>query len=155
MFIDTIMESVNHDLDETFAFGKTRAERGGARFKTKDSMWTYMTDNKGQHQHSFNGAKGTAQIFCNAAETGDAQEDGGKSRAVRKVIRTLIEANGGNGELVKKKIETNRRGVVWFKDDRVAEWKVENGCAGKMKLMGEMLQLEDAFNTLMDFKKPE
>ena len=101
------------------------------------------------------GAKGTAQIFCNAAETGDAQEDGGKSRAVRNVIRTLIEANGGNGELVKKKIETNRRGVVWFKDERVAEWKVESGGAGKMKLMGEMLRLEDAFNTLMDFKKPE
>ena len=76
-------------------------------------------------------------------------------RAVRKVIRTLIEKNGGNGEQVKKDIETNNRGVIWFKEERVAEWVEEMGCDGRMRLLGAMVQHESYFMALMDSKKSE
>ncbi len=154
-FIDNILESVKGDLQETYAFGKTRAERGAARFTTKTAMWAYMTKNKGKHQHLFKGAKGEAKIYCNVDDNGGVGGGGGKVRAVRKVIRTLIETNGGNGELVKQSIETNNRGVVRFKDERVAECIEEVGGDGHMKLLGAMVQHECHFKALMDNRKSE
>ena len=64
-------------------------------------------------------------------------DGGGQGQAVRKIIGTLIEAHGGNGQLVKKDIETTQRGVLLCKDERVAAWEVIGG-ERRMKLMGEM-----------------
>ena len=39
-------------------------------------------------------------------------------------MRTIIEENGGNGQVVKEHIHANyRKGILWWKDERVAEWK--------------------------------
>ena len=118
-----------------------------------------MTDNKGKRQHKFSGDKGTSSIYCNV-DSAQAVGEGGqqewkKDRAIRKVIRTLIEANGGNGEEVKKKIDSNRQGIIWFRDERVAESKVEQGREGYMKLKGVMLEHEASFTTLMECKPKE
>ena len=118
-----------------------------------------MTANKGKHQHTFSGTQGQAKIYCNVDTFRgggvDADPEWKKGRAIRKVIRTLIEANGGDGEAVKKDIETNNRGVVWYKDERVAEWKAEKGQEGNMKLVGAMLPHEAAYRDLMENKTPQ
>ena len=52
-YIDDKMKDVKTDIEEIFAFGKTRAERGAARFKTGETMWKYMQANAGNHKHAF------------------------------------------------------------------------------------------------------
>ena len=64
-----------------------------------------------------------------------------KEKATRKVVPTLIEANGRNGVEAKKHIGPDyRTGIVIPKDERVAVWTDEAGKGGHMRLMGAMLQ---------------
>ena len=113
-----------------------------------------MTKNAGHHKHNF---KGTP-VYCNvdgrhnqAGE--DEDKDKGKVRAIRKVVRVIIEQNGGDGPSVKKDIDANYpRGIVWWKNERVAEWSAP---VGKMSLMGWAKQHEDAFAHLMKPKAAE
>jgi hypothetical protein len=152
-FIDKVMTGVKDAVEETFPYGKKRAERGGARFKSKEDMWKYMTENKGRHQHQYEGKKGHAKIYCNvdSAEGGYKSGDPAmmKNRAMKKVVRTIIEANGGDGPSVKKTMDTSYpKGVVWWKDERVAEW-TENEGTGYMKLLGYMLQHEATFKAFL------
>ena len=42
------------EIEETFAYGRTRAERGAARFKSEEAMWRFMKKNAGKHQHTYN-----------------------------------------------------------------------------------------------------
>ena len=93
--INDKVKSVEADIEEVFAYGKKFAESGAARFTTKEAMWSYMTTNAGDHQHEHNGGK----IYCNAVSGGNAddQETTLKVKAMRKVVRAIIEANGGDG----------------------------------------------------------
>ena len=138
-FIDNVMKDEKDNLQETFAFGKKRAERGGARFASEACMWKYMTERAGKHQHDYKAGK----VYCNVdgpAESSDAERE----RAVRKVVRVIIESNGGDGQAVKKDIETNyKREIVWWKDQRAAEWK-----EGRMVLMGAAAGYLEAFEAL-------
>ena len=141
-FILNVMEPAMSDVEEVFAFGKTRAERGAARFKTTDSMWKYMMDNSGNHKHLF----GSTHIYCNADSVGAQEDQRKRERGVRKVVRMLIEQNGGNGEAVKQYVETDyRRGVVWFKDQRVAEWR-----DNQMHMVGEAVKWSAALQALLE-----
>lgn len=63
------MADVRSDIEETFAFGKMRAEKGGARFKTGKAMWKYMKANAGNHKHSFNEKSIYANVDINLKET--------------------------------------------------------------------------------------
>ena len=143
-FIDQIMQPVKDDIEEVFAFGLKRAERGAARFKDDKAMWKFMTDNKGQNKHSFQ--DGTS-IYCNV--DGVAQPDSDKAqkdKAVRKVVRAIIEQNGGDGGAVKPYLDTDyHRGLVWWRDERVAEWT-----DGRMRLMGAGSAYQEAFDLLMN-----
>ena len=77
-------------------------------------------------------------------------EDAAREKGVRKVVRALIEARGGNGAEVKKDLDASyRKGVVFYRDVRVAEWVPAEG---RMKLMGEACQLQAAYDILMGTK---
>ena len=105
--------------------------------------------NKGKHKHDF---KGQAAIYCNADATGgtEGDEDWERERAVRKVVRTIIETHGGDGPTVKKDLEANyRRGIVWYKDDRMAEWKAEGDEKPDMKFLGPGVRYEEAYRKHM------
>jgi hypothetical protein len=141
-FIQTVMKPVEDDIEEVFAFGRSRAERGAARFKTKESMWNYMSHNRGEHQHKYQ----DDTIFCNVdSQAGGDTEKAAMEKAVRKVVRTIIEKSGGDGPAIKKLIETDyRRGIVWYREVHVAEWH-----DGSMGLLGEMQQFADHFTALL------
>jgi hypothetical protein len=116
-FIEGKMADVRSDIEETFAFGKMRAEKGGARFKTGEAMWKYMKANAGNHKHSFNEKSIYANVDINLKET---SADETKVKAMRKVVRIVIEKNGGDGKEVKKHLETKYgKGRVWWKDERI------------------------------------
>lgn len=141
--IDEILQEVKADVEEIYSFGK-RATRGAARFKTSESMWKYMTKHAGNHVHEYFGNN----IYTNVdSPTGGDQRE----RAVRKVVRVIIEQNGNNGKEIKKDIDTDYvKGIVWWKDERVAEWD-EGQC--KMELKGDVKEYAEQFKTLMEQKQ--
>ena len=146
-FIDNILKKVTDEVEESFAYGKKRAERGAARFKSSASMWNYMTANAGEHKHSFKGNT----IYVNA-DGGRTRNDTEKEmeKAVRKTVRLIIEKNGGDGKTIKKTIDTNyRKGVVHWNDERVAEWNV---LEQNMILKGSLLEHKGDFDKLMSSK---
>ena len=51
-FIKETLGEVSEELQETFAYDRT-GTRGAARFVCEDSMWRYMTDNKGKQRATF------------------------------------------------------------------------------------------------------
>eukprot|EP00973_Karenia_brevis_P016521 2262675-Karenia_brevis.AAC.1 len=57
-----------------------------------------MKDKVGEHQHEYQGRRVYVQL--NKPKVDQARE-----RAVRKVVRVLIEKNGGEGAVVKKRID--------------------------------------------------
>jgi predicted Fe-S protein YdhL (DUF1289 family) len=129
-------------FEEVFAYGKTRAVRGAARFTTEEAMWSYMTQNAGKHVHEFLGRR----IFANA-DGRKKLEDRTREKAVRKVVRAIIEYSGGNGSEVKAALETNyKKGIVWWKGVRAAEW---DAAESKMVLLGDAVPLQAAFDVLM------
>ena len=119
--------TVHHNIDEIYAFGKI-AERGAARFNTEESMWEFLVANQGQLQFDV----GSTKVYANPDAMHDPSPD--KTKAVRKMVRLLIEKVGGDGKTVKKDIITNYpKGRVWYKDERVAEW---DDATRTMKLKG-------------------
>ena len=102
-----------------------------------------MTANAGNHQHEYKGAKG----YCNVDSSGCGAESetAAKEKAVRKVVRAIIEADGSDGKAVKHKINARyKKDVVMWEDAMVAEWK-----NGKMELVGAGTGLREAFEKLM------
>ena len=141
--INEKVKAVEQDIEEVFAYGKKIAERGGARFKSSDAMWEYVMSQAGNHQYKY---KDTT-IYCNAdsGSIDPESETAQREKAVRKVVRAIIEANGGDGKLVKQEIDARyRKGVVIWKDQRVAEWM-----DGNMKLINAGTQFQESFQKLM------
>ena len=139
-FINNILKDATDDLEEVFAFGKARAERGAARFKSIDKMWSFLKQRAGKNQYDFHGTT----IYCNVDGPVDA-DSAAREKAVRKVVRAIIESNGGDGAAIKQEMEFSyKRGIVWWREERVAEWK-----DGHMKLKGAAEQYAEAFKTLM------
>eukprot|EP00973_Karenia_brevis_P030425 4194603-Karenia_brevis.AAC.1 len=72
-----------------------------------------MVKLKGDHVHEF----GDLKIYANTDSLHD--EHPAISKSVRKLVRTIIEMNGGNGKAIKEHIDTNyAQGIVWWKDLR-------------------------------------
>ena len=60
---------------------------------------------------------------------------------MRKFVRAIIEANGGDGAKVKQDMDAKyRKGTVIWKDERVAEWSAKEQ---KLILKGEGLQYQN------------
>ena len=103
-------------------------------------MWEYMKEKAGNHQHTFK----DATVYCNV-DAPREEADAEREKAVRKVVRTIIESNGGDGKTIKTDIETDyKKGIVWWKDERVAEWKDD-----KMNLKGAAASYATAFDKFM------
>ena len=65
-------------------------------------------------------------------------EEGARHKAVRKLVRAIIEQEGGNGNDTKRKIDADyRQGIVRYKDVRVGDY-----LDGKMELKGEAKKSE-------------
>ena len=111
-------------------------------------MWNYMTTNKGQHRLSH----GEQRIYVKAGGIGSDEHDQ-KEKAVRKVVRALIENEGGDGEKIKEKIDAKYRwGPVWWQLDsgkwqKIAQWNEKDKM---MTLMKEGQKLQTAFDKLME-----
>jgi hypothetical protein len=136
-FLEGVLEEARGDIEEVFAYGKKFAERGAARFKTSEAMWAYLKGKAGHHMHMYEGQR----IYCNADT---ASKDIKRDRAVRKLVRTIVEAEVEKDSTVKQHIDTDyKKGIVWYKELRVGEWK-----DGAMHLSGHAVQYQDRFNEL-------
>ena len=146
-FIDNILKSVKADIEESFAYGKKFAMRGAARFVSEEAMWKFMTANAGNHKHHFNGQ----DIYVNVDKGRERSEtDKAREKAVRKLVRTIIEKNEGDGKEIKKSIHANFvRGIVYWNDMRVGEWQNESQT---MSLKGTAISFTDHFENLMAAK---
>ena len=137
------MEKVKADLDENgvFAYGKKFATRGAARFKTEDAMWSYLKKDDTEVRFEIEGHR----IYINR-DVRKTPEDEARDKAVRKLVRAIIEEAGGDGNAVKKLIDADyRQGIVRHKDVRVGEFTNY-----KMELVGEGKKLETRYNKLME-----
>ena len=129
-------------IEEVYTIGGFgEQKRGAARFKLGEGMWEYMVANKGKLKHTV----GDQIIFANTDSLHDP--DPGKSKAVKKVVRLLIEKHGGDGPTVKKQMQTNyNKGLVGWKGEVVAEWNEETR---EMKLMGEVAAWQGEYRKMM------
>lgn len=121
------------DLDEssgTFAFGRETATRGAARFKTVALMLKYIR----RPEMSWKLKVENLTIYINQ-DAHKPQEVINKDRAVRKLVRTIIDAEvttGTQGEVTRKFIEAKYgRGVVSYKGIKVGAFT-----DGKIELLG-------------------
>ena len=127
-------------IEEVYALGKF-AERGAARFKSEALALDFMVQNRGMLQFDACGTK----VYASPDSTHDPAPN--RTKAVRKVVRMLIERNGGDGNAVKKDIATNyAKGKVWWKDCKFAEWDEK---ADKMMLVGEGTEYQEDYDKLM------
>jgi hypothetical protein len=136
------LESVKADLEEDgiYAFGKKFATRGAVRFRTEAAMWTYLRSAEAKIQFEVNGTR----IYTNR-DGNNSEADEARDKAVRKLVRAIIEVEGGDAKAVKELIDTNyRKGIVRYKDLRVGEYM-----DGQMQLKGEGLRMESKFKALM------
>jgi hypothetical protein len=139
-FIKKWTQAAEDQIEEVYAFGKF-AERGAARFKHESQMWDFLKEHRGTLNFDVNGTT----VYANPDSMHNPFPD--KTKAVRKLVRLLIEQNGGDGAKVKKDIVTNyTKGKVWWKDSKFAEWDEK---AGEMKLVGAGADYEAAFALLM------
>jgi len=130
------LDEVKTDIEEVYTFSK-HDSMGLARFRTTEGMWNYMQSKAGQHRHTIHGRT----VFV---------KDAPKERAVRKLVRAIIECNGGDGATVKQDIDAKYwNGIVVYKDERVAEWNAEEQ---KMILKGEGFKYQRAYEALMEGK---
>ena len=66
---------------------------------------------------------------------------------MRKLVRAIIEKEGGDNAAVKAEIETNyKKGIVWYQGVRAGAWSADQG---KMQLQGEAVATQEAFDELM------
>ena len=145
--INDKVQTARTNVEDVYAYAKSGTE-GAARFKTEDTMWEFLVANKGNHCHYFGGQR----IYMKAGGRVPKEEEI-KDKAVRKVVRALIEHANGDGETIKKRIDAKYPwGAVWWQLEsgqwqKVAQW---NATDQKMKLMGHALPLQAAFDKLME-----
>ena len=129
---------------DVLAYAKT-GTAGGVKFESEDMLWTFMIANKGQHVHYHKGRR----IYVNAGES----ENISKDKAVRKVVRLLIEKSGIDGTLAKSKIDARYHwGAVWWLGEdgkwaKVAQWKADEN---DMQLEGILKTCKSEFLKLME-----
>ena len=142
------LKGIRAEIDEVFTYSKHDSV-GVARFKSIEGMWKYMQENAGNHRHTILGRT----IYVNADRMAGPTEDSMKDRAIRKLVRAIIEGNGGDGAEVKKHMNAKyRQGIVIWKDVRVADWSAKEQ---KLILKGEGLQYQNAYDALMQPKAAE
>ena len=140
--IEKVLKDFMHDIEDNgiFAYGKKFATMGAARFKTEEAMWTYLkNDSKSKCMNIDDHV-----LYVNRAEQGTS-DDQARTKAVRKLVRAIIEEEGG-GAHTKTKIDTNyRRGTVWYHDVRMGDFR-----DGQMVLTNNGAKFSAKFKELME-----
>jgi phage terminase large subunit GpA-like protein len=141
--IEARLQEVKGDLDSegVFAFGKRFATRGAARFKTEQAMWQYLRSDGAKQHFEVNGVR----VYMNR-DVRKTPADEAKDKAVRKLVRAIIETEGGRPSEVKTNIDTDyRRGIVRYKDLRIGVYT-----DGKMQFHEAGSKFEGRFIELME-----
>ena len=103
-------------IDDIYSIGQI-GKRGAARFVREEDMWEFLSQRKGDLTFDAFGK----QVYASSDSLHDSNP--ARTKAMRKTVRTLIEANLREGLEAKAGIVTNYvKGRVWLKGDRVAEW---------------------------------
>ena len=102
----------------------------------------FMTDNKGKLNYQAMGKT----VYASLDSSHD--ENPGKTKSIRKMVRAIIEQEGRPGWEVKAQMKDTSysMGRVYFKRERVAEW--DEG-AGVLVLKGSGKDREQKFKILM------
>ena len=115
-FIEKWTKEFSASVQEIYSIGRI-GERGAARFVNERAMWDFMTDQKGSLK--FQALDST--IYVNTDSVHDPNP--ARTKSMRKLVRAIIEVHGGDGGKIKADIVTNyRKGKVWYRGERVAEW---------------------------------
>ena len=145
---DRLKNVSNDDIQEVYAYART-GTRGAARFVSEDSMWKYLTDNKGKHHHEHDGRR----IYIQACTEWTSSDDDLKDKAVRKAVRALIERDGRPGDVVKENLDIKYPwGAVWTKGEnkkweKVAQWNAQERT---MQMLGTAATLQETVDKLME-----
>jgi hypothetical protein len=116
-------EKENGNIEEIFAFGRKRASRGAARFVSSEAMWRYMVAEKGQHRHTTTDGQ---EVYVSVARREEG-EDTEMTKAVRKVVRAVMETMVGEGKHTREDAREElgasyKLGVVKFAGETWATW---------------------------------
>ena len=145
-FIGKVLKDHVGDLDDDngiFTFGRETARRGAARFKTVALMLKYMR----RPEMCWKLMVDDLTIYINR-DVHKPQETINKDRAMRKLIRAIIEevTAGTQGEVTRKLIETKYgRGLLIYKGVKVGAY-----ADGKLELLGDGAKLRKRFDDLMN-----
>ena len=137
------------DIEEVYSFGDFKGA-GAARFQEEEQMWNYLIDNKGKLRFPF----AENMHVTASADSKVHGQDPDKNKAVRKCVRAIIEAHGGNGEmLLKTRLSRDYgAGLVKWRAEADGEWE-KVGCwdaeAQCLVLSGEAKKHEQVFLALM------
>lgn len=157
---ESIDPSVVNDEDK--GYGNTFKGSGKGFFKGKGkgkwmpmwaremakAMWASKGKSKGQ---GMEGLWMLAYGNKGFGKGGGNDDDDPKGKAINKVVRVLIEQNGGDGQAIKAQIKKNRiTGEVFWKEEQVAKW---DEAKGEMELMGAAAGYKEAFLALFPPKK--
>ena len=144
--IEEFMEMDKDDLDGdggSFALGEPYAVRGAARFKMEDLIWKFMRDPSQMKKFDVDG-----NTYYINRDIHQPAEDITRERAVRKLLRAIIETEGGNATTqaaTRKSISAKYElGLVFYKGKKVGSY-----LEGKMSLTEEGQELQGKFDTLM------
>ena len=110
-----------------------------------------MQANAGNHRHTILGRT----IYVNAGRMAAPADDVNKDFAVWKIVRAIIEANGGDSTATKGKKQidaTYRKNLATWRHVRVAEW---SPIQQKLILEGDGLQYQSAYDVFMQLKTAE
>ena len=90
--IEKLIENFKQDIEDNgiFAYGKKFATMGAVRFKTEEAMWTYLKHDNTSKCMNTDGHT----LYVNRAEQGTS-DDQARTKAVRKLVRAIIEEEGG------------------------------------------------------------
>ena len=114
--VEKLIENFKQDIEDNgiFAYGKKFATMCAVRFKTEEAMWMYLKHENTSKRMNIDGHT----LHVNRATKGTS-DDQARTKAVRKLVRAIIEEEGGSAQ-TNTKIDTNHRhGTVWCHDVRV------------------------------------
>ena len=140
--VEKLIDNFKQDIEDNgiFAYGKKFATMGAVRFKTEEAMWMYLKHENTSKRMNVDGH----MLYVNRATKGTS-DDQARTKAVRKLVRAIIEEEGGSAQ-TKTKIDTNdRRGIVWYHDVRMGDFK-----DGQMELTNNGAKFGTKFKKLME-----
>ena len=134
-----IIKEDNRQVDEIYAY--SYGSVGFVRFNNKADMWTFLTSSKDNLKFD---AEGTS---VKASPDFIHDKNPPLSKAMRRVVRLIMEKVGGRGKKIETQIYANYpKGRILWKGARVAE---RDETPQTVKLMGEVKDWQEDYVRLM------